>query len=234
MICHPVLSKQLIIVMVMSGVGLSCCCDCPGAQGSKPGWAASVAARKPANAEAITGSSVDTPGTLTLFQTAAANTPPQFTDGRIVEASLQTSAASTTVLKPTPEPPVTAADSESTTQTDLSTMADFASQLPEEQVNLLQIIEIMQWTVVVLMIAVVAVVALKKYKGNGPVSGSSAEITHLATLPVRNHFQAHLLAIGRQQFLVTTDRSGVKTVNPITRWEDFANPVAEVAEDSAS
>jgi len=44
---------------------------------------------------------------------------------------------------------------------------------------------------------------------------------------VKNFFQAHLLQIGSQKFLVTTDRTGVKTVNPINAWDDLDTSVAD-------
>lgn len=41
--------------------------------------------------------------------------------------------------------------------------ADFVSALPDQEVHLVQFVEILQWTVVVLLIAVVAALGLKKY-----------------------------------------------------------------------
>lgn len=102
-----------------------------------------------------------------------------------------------------------------------------SSQLQENESGLQPFMDVMQWTVVVMMIAVGAVFGIKKYGRRMLPSGINSAITHRATLQIRNHFQAHLLEIGRQRFLVTTDRSGVKTVNPITSWEDFESPVSD-------
>lgn len=100
--------------------------------------------------------------------------------------------------------------------------------------NLMQIVDALQWTVAVLALAVVATLIIKKYKHQAPGSGSSPDIRHLATIPIRNVFQAHLLEIQGQQFLVTTDRNGVKTVTPVSRWDDFETPVDSIQETSAT
>lgn len=104
---------------------------------------------------------------------------------------------------------------------------DFASQLADDDSHMIQFIEVMQWTVLVLIIAVVGVVGLKKYGRGKLLTPQNSSIAHLATLPVKNFFQAHLLQIGSQKFLVTTDRTGVKTVNPINAWDDLDTSVAD-------
>jgi hypothetical protein len=125
---------------------------------------------------------------------------------------------------------------ESTTETpgtiDLGPGPDFASQLPDDESQMIQIVEILQWTIVVLLVAVVAVIAIKKYSRGKLLPGQNSAIAYIATLPVKNHFQAHLLEIGSQKFLVTTDRSGVKTVNQINSWQDFDNQVNEASPQS--
>ncbi|MEZ6123455.1 MAG: hypothetical protein R3C49_09805 [Planctomycetaceae bacterium] len=88
-----------------------------------------------------------------------------------------------------------------------------------EQVSLIQFIEILQWTVVVLLVAVLGVLGLKKWHSGSVLPMPAAQMKHLATLPVRNQFQAHLLQVGNTQFLITTDRTGVKTVSEITQWD---------------
>ncbi len=118
---------------------------------------------------------------------------------------------------------------------DLGPGPDFASQLPDDESHLVQFVEVLQWTMVVALLAVFAVMAIKKYsRPGGMIPTRSSAIAHLGTLPVKNHFQAHLLEIGNQRFLVTTDRTGVKTVNPINSWQDFDTPVQETHDATAA
>jgi len=112
--------------------------------------------------------------------------------------------------------------------------AEFASQLPDDESSLVPFVEVLQWTVVVLLIAVVAVLTLKKYGKPGSFPTRSSVIAHLGTLPVKNHFQAHVLEVGSQKFLVTTDRTGVKTVNAIASWDEFDATLSEPAANAAT
>lgn len=106
--------------------------------------------------------------------------------------------------------------------------SDFASQLPDDESPMIQIVEITQWTIVVLLVAVVAALAVRKYsRGQLLAAQGDCDITHLASKSVRNYFQAHLIDVCSQRFLVTTDRSGVRTVNPLSRWEEFSHAVEE-------
>jgi hypothetical protein len=100
--------------------------------------------------------------------------------------------------------------------------------------DLIQIVEALQWTVAVLALAVLATLIMKKYRQPRPASGISPDIRHVATIPVKNVFQAHLLEIQGQQFLVTTDRNGVKTVTPVARWNDFESPLDNIQETLAT
>ncbi|MEZ6132236.1 MAG: hypothetical protein R3C59_26545 [Planctomycetaceae bacterium] len=109
-----------------------------------------------------------------------------------------------------------------------------ASKASSGNGDLVHLIEVLQWTVVVLLLAVVAVLTLKKMKSKGLSVGSSTGIRHVATLPVKNLFQAHLLEVGGQQFFVTTDRAGVKTVTAVSQWDDFQTPVETYQESAAA
>lgn len=102
----------------------------------------------------------------------------------------------------------------------------FSTPLSSDDSSLTQLIEMLQWTVGVMLVAVVAAFSLRKYARGTSATKTNSQISHLATLPVRHHFQAHLIEIAGQRFLVTTDRSGVKTVNPVTGWGDFEAPVS--------
>lgn len=118
-------------------------------------------------------------------------------------------------------------ENEAKSLVDLGPGPDFASQLPDDDSQMIRFIEIMQWTVAVLLIAVLAALTLRKFGRGKLLPMSNSAISHVATLPIKNHFQAHLLEVGKHTFLVTTDRSGVKTVNQINCWQDFDTPIDE-------
>lgn len=183
------------------------------AQNSQPNWATSRT-----QIQGAPHATLNTPTTQTQPQASKPRLRP--TPGKIVQASAER------VIEARPKE----ASKESTAEIKLGPGPDFESQLPDDDSHLIQFIEVMQWTVVVLLIAVVAVLALKKYGQGNLVAPKNSAIAHLATLPIKNHFQAHLLQIGTQKFLVTTDKSGVKTVNPIADWEDYDTPVQEIHE----
>lgn len=145
----------------------------------------------------------------------------------VVEPRLLVSKVPTEAAKPDTTQTEVAA-----TEGSLGPGPDFASQLPDDDSHMIQFIEVMQWTVLVLIMAVVGVIGLKKYGRGNLIAPQNSAISLLATLPVKNFFQAHLLQIGSQKFLVTTDRSGVKTVNPINAWDDLDSPVLD-AHDGA-
>lgn len=164
--------------------------------------------------------------------------------GRVTQAS----ATQVTVIEPKPSvtgttktpavakpaPPASPIESEVKAETPLGPGPDFASQLPDDDSHMIQFVEVMQWTVMVLLIAVVVVIGIKKYGRGNLVAPRNTDIAHLATLPVKNFFQAHLLQIGSQKFLVTTDRSGVKTVNPLNAWDDLDSQVLDNDNDAVA
>lgn len=181
------------------------------AQNSQPNWATSRTQIQAASSAALKTLEPQPMASKPRLRPAA---------GKVVQASAER------VIDAQPK----RTSKESTAGIHLGPGPDFESQLPDDDSHLIQFIEVMQWTVVVLLIAVVAVLAIKKYGQGNLAAPKNSAIAHLATLPLKNHFQAHLIQIGTQKFLVTTDKSGVKTVNPIAAWEDYDTPVREIPE----
>ena len=229
------------VVAVLSVFSIAMISDRVFAQGG-PRHSATAAPRAQQNKSIPSDrpSSVYSMNTTALFQSPTSPGESQWSGKRILQTSGQQITARAVTKNTAVESAETSARKHGTLAGDpnktvnLGSGPDFASQLPDDQSNLVQFIEILQWTIVVLLIAVVAALTLRKYQRAGQPAARNSVITHLATLPVRNHFQAHLLEIGTQKFLVTTDRSGVKTVNPITRWEDFEVPVEDSQEPSTA
>lgn len=103
------------------------------------------------------------------------------------------------------------------------------AQLPEGDSHMVKFIELLQWAVLVSIVAVVAALLIRKFKPNGIQLSSNTLIEHLASLRVNNQFHAHVLEINDQRFLITTDRAGVKTVNQVTSVGDFQTALEDIA-----
>ena len=75
------------------------------------------------------------------------------------------------------------------------------------------------WTVVVLSLALVLMIGVKvSLKGREIFRQDGSALCHVTTIPIGSDFRAHLLEAGGGHYLITTDRTGVKTVTPIVDW----------------
>jgi hypothetical protein len=106
--------------------------------------------------------------------------------------------------------------------------ADAAATTSGGNGPLLRLIGMLQWVLIVMMVAVGAAFGMRRWRRGAPAPHAPSTITLVASLPVRNLFQAHLLETGGQRFLITTDRTGVKTVSAVASWDDLEAPVAGV------
>ena len=98
--------------------------------------------------------------------------------------------------------------------------------------TLMQFIDVFQWVLLVMILAVAAAFSLRKWKLGGNFKTDNDLMEHVATLPVRNLFQAHLLRVGDRKFRITTDRSGVRTVDAVNAWNEFADSDEPSGEES--
>lgn len=111
--------------------------------------------------------------------------------------------------------------------TDAFSGPDFSQLEHDTDKTLLQFIDVFQWVLLVMILAVAAAFSIRKWKLGGNFKADNDLMEHVATLPVRNLFQAHLLRVGDRKFLVTTDRSGVRTVDAVNAWDEFSESEEE-------
>ena len=102
-----------------------------------------------------------------------------------------------------------------------------------EQLPVEQLVKAGHWFFMTLLGAVAAALLVKWWRTARTSALAAGEMEHLGTLPISNQFRVHLLKIGSTQFLITTDRGGVRTVNPVSSWEGLDTPV-DLSEPSAA
>ena len=94
-----------------------------------------------------------------------------------------------------------------------------------EQLPVEQLVNAGHWFFMTMLGAVAAAMLIKWWRTARTSALAAGEMEHLGTLPISNQFRVHLLKIGSTQFLITTDRGGVRTVNPVSSWEGLDTPV---------
>lgn len=98
------------------------------------------------------------------------------------------------------------------------------------QPSIADLADTLQWTILLLTAVVAAVIGVHRFTKQRQKPHSSHRMEYQGCLPVRGQFSMHLVTIIDRQFLVTTDRSGVKTVNALSEWDQFTAPI-DLSED---
>ena len=112
------------------------------------------------------------------------------------------------------EPPVPAKELQAVNQPSIADLADT-----------------LQWTILLLSAVVAGVIGVHRMAKHKQKPKFSERMEYQGCLPIRGQFSMHLVTIANRQFLVTTDRSGVKNVNSLNDWDQFSTPVDPTADD---
>ncbi|MEP3482269.1 MAG: hypothetical protein ABJZ55_23700 [Fuerstiella sp.] len=99
------------------------------------------------------------------------------------------------------------------------------------QPSITELADTLQWTILLLTAVVAAVMGIHRLTKQKQKAQSNHRMEYQGCLPVRGQFSMHLVTIIDRQFLVTTDRSGVKTVNALNDWDQFSAPVDPSLDD---
>ncbi len=92
---------------------------------------------------------------------------------------------------------------------------------------------LVKWTVVVLFLAGIATFFLRGKQVRLPTLQTSRELRLLETLVVDQRARLHIVAVGGERFLVSTDLTGVKSTTLVPNWgmnADLGEESAETAE----
>lgn len=148
------------------------------------------------------------PAQRPLSQTAA---KPSLTLMSLAPVGLQ---ADRTPLTKEAEEPADASEFQSLSQPSITDLADT-----------------LQWTILLLTAVAAGVIGVHRLTKHKQKTQSSHRMEYQGCLPVRGQFSMHLVTIIDRQFLVTTDRSGVKTVNALSEWDQFTAPIDPSVDD---
>ena len=122
-------------------------------------------------------------------------------------------------------PPVVAPTDESLPQNNTDTEAGNAEFQSVNQPSITELADTLQWTILLLTAVVAAAIAVHRLTKHKQNPKSNHRMEYQGCLPVRGQFSMHLVSITDRQFLVTTDRSGVKTVTTLNDWDQFSAPI---------
>lgn len=96
---------------------------------------------------------------------------------------------------------------------------------PPSQPSITELTDTLQWTILLLTAAAAIVIGIHRFTKNKHQTERNLRMEYQGSLPIRGQFSMHLVRIVDRQFLVTTDRSGVKTVNALNEWDQFTAPI---------
>lgn len=125
-------------------------------------------------------------------------------------------------LKPAGSPSQTGTDAAAAVD---ETDSTDSQPLNHNQPSLTDLADTLQWTILLLAGSATVVIGVHRFSKQKHARKTTAQMEYQGSLPVRGQFSAHLISVSNRQFLVTTDRTGVKTVNALNEWDQFTAPV---------
>lgn len=93
------------------------------------------------------------------------------------------------------------------------------------QPSITELADTLQWTILFLTAIVGIALGVHRLTKNKQQTKQNHRMEYQGSLPIRGQFSMHLVRIIDRQFLVTTDRTGVKTVNALNEWDQFTAPI---------
>lgn len=117
----------------------------------------------------------------------------------------------------------------------LATQDTASSDTDEFQLNnqpsITDLADTLQWSILLMTAVAAAVMGVHRLTKNKQKTQVSQRMEYQGCLPVRGQFSMHLVTIIDRQFLVTTDRTGVKNVNALSEWDQFSTPIDQSEDD---